>query len=61
MAGEEFQPALDVLDEVQAAIEEFAAPSEELGWPGSAEVAQHAEEIAAFLWERGLLKAEVRS
>jgi hypothetical protein len=41
---------------VTDAIREWAAPDEELGWPGSPEVAQHAEEIAAFLWERGLTR-----
>jgi hypothetical protein len=41
-------------DEVRDALIEWAKPDEELGWPGAPEVAQHAEEIASFLWERGL-------
>lgn len=42
-------------DDVKKSIEKWAEPNEELGWPGSEEVKQHAEEIAAYLWEQELI------
>jgi hypothetical protein len=56
MAGEEFQPALDVIEEAKIAILNWSSPDEELGWPGAPEVADHAEELAGHLWESGVLK-----
>lgn len=46
--------AVDAADrELERAIREWAAPDDDLGWVGSPEVAEHAEELAAFLCERG--------
>lgn len=45
----------DVHHEATEALKEYAEPDQDLGWEGSADVAQNAEEIAAFLAERGLL------
>lgn len=41
-------------DRVADAIREWAAPDPELGWAGCTETAEHAQELADFLWERGL-------
>jgi hypothetical protein len=46
----------DVMVDTEEALREWARPDEELGWPGSSTVEMNAEEIAAFLWERGLLR-----
>lgn len=43
-----------MIDDVRDAIIEWAQPDGELGWVGSPEVAEHAQELADFLWERGL-------
>lgn len=45
-----------VQDPVADAIREWAEPDPGLGWVGSTEVAGHAQEIADWLWERGLAR-----
>lgn len=42
-------------EKVEAAIKEYAAPDDELGWMGAPEVDRLAYEIAAYLDEKGLL------
>lgn len=49
---------MELVDKVEEAIKEWAKPDDELGWDGSSEVAQHAHEIAGYLWEQNLLKDE---
>lgn len=54
----EYKGTDDVMQQAKRAIEEWAAPNLELAWVGSEEVMLHAEEIANYLWEQGLLRRD---
>ena len=54
--------ANDLADrELEQLIRQWAEPDAEFGWPGSAEVAGHAEELAAYLSEHGYERPPARS
>ena len=38
--------------DIEEAIREFAKPDAELGWAGNADLAEQAEELAAFILDR---------
>ena len=54
--------AIDAADrELEQTIRAWAAADDDLGWAGSPEVAQHAEELAGYLAEQGYGRPPVRS
>lgn len=48
--------AREIQEAAAEAIREWAAPDAGFGWVGASGVAEHADELACWLYDRGLLR-----